>query len=226
MPFVISNSKLGSMEVVECADKAACQSNGCNGPDNQCIVLSYGWLFLHKVTLLLNKAYSYDITCDGGHGERHWAKCFEEASSAQSLLKEYESVHEEQLAKIGAKQEDAKPLPGWYTVYTIVIRHDYPLPIPSQAYHVGTICVYSSLNPDEKKRMSLDISPLHESYMDYDTSLKNIYSMCDHCVKQFHEFAEQQRVDETCCALSCVEFDYKRTKHGLYPHYYVYPLVS
>ncbi len=220
MPNVISNSRFSSAEVVACAHEAMRRSNGCNNDlDNQAKVLRHR-LFLPKVTVLLNRAYSYDVTCSGEHGERHWAECFkeaspEESSPPQSLLKEYERVHEGQLASLvdaGAEEDDAqldrvKSLPGRYTVYTLVIRHDY-LIAPSQVYHVGTICMYSPPEQDGEKCISLDISPLHESCMDRDTSLKNICSMRDCCVEQLHEFAKQQDVCEDHRVLSRVDFGY------------------
>lgn len=225
MSNVISNSYFSSAEVVACAHEAACQSNGCNDLNNQTKVLGRHGLLSPKVTVLLNRAYSYDITCSGEHGERYWTECFkkasseeassEEVSSPQDLLKQYECVHEERLALLvdaGAEEDDAqldcvKSLPGQYAVYTLVIRHDYLL-MPSQVYHVGTICVYSPPERGGKKRISLDISPLHESCMDHDTSLENICSMRDCCVEQLHEFAEQQNVCRDHRVLSHVNFDY------------------
>ena len=220
MSNVISNSCFSSAEIVACAHEAACQSNGCNDPDNQTKVLGRHGLLLPKVTVLLNQAYSYDVACSGGHGERYWTECFkkaspEEASSPQGLLKQYERVHEKRLALLvdaGAEEDNTRldrveSLPGQYTVYTLVIRHDYLL-MPSRVYHVGTICVYSPPERDGKKRISLDISPLHESCMSRDTSLKNICSMRDCCVKQLHEFAKQQNVCRDHRVLSYVDFDY------------------
>ena len=224
MSNVISNSYFSSAEVVACAHEAARQSNGCNDPDNQTKVLGRHGLFLPKVTVLLNRAYSYDITCSGEHGERYWTECFKKASSnskedssSQDLLKQYECVHEERLALLvdaGTEEDNTRldrveSLPGRYTVYTLVIRHDYLL-MPSQVYHVGTICVYSPPERDGEKRISLDISPLHESCMSRDTSLANICSMRDCCVKQLHEFAEQQNVCKDHCVLSHVNFDYMK----------------
>ena len=124
-------------------------------------------------------------------------------------------MHEERLALLvdaGTEEDNTRlgrveSLPGRYTVYTLVIRHDYLL-MPSQVYHVGTICVYSPPERDGEKRISLDISPLHESCMSRDTSLENICSMRDCCVKQLHEFAEQQNVCSDHCVLSYVDFDY------------------
>ena len=46
--------------------------------------------------------------------------------------------------------------------------------------------------------------------MSRDTSLANICSMRDCCVKQLHEFAEQQNVCKDHCVLSHVNFDYMK----------------
>ena len=170
------------------------------------------------IHLALAASYTVD---NGRHSSHKWSKHFEYEGSAvfspKKRIREYEPELEKCIAasvesgneRPGERPAKTTPLNGQYHIYTIAIHRKTPLS-PEEVFYIGTICVYSPPERDGEKRISLDISPLHESCMSRDTSLANICSMRDCCVKQLHEFAEQQNVCKDHCVLSHVNFDYMK----------------
>ena len=198
MSLVNSNLQGSSQDIVKCICEAALKADCSNNNNTMRVLKDY---LLFATILLQGFAFYYTVTEDGERSEHTWSRCFKKGEAQhchpEEAIDRYKEGHERLLLatltskdKLSNDDSEWRPLPGSYTMYAIIIQQSSLFGSDS-FYHVGTICVYNPLKYEEKykvkKCISLDISPLHESCMDYDTSLE----MYDHCVEQFHEFADR-----------------------------------
>jgi len=162
-------------------------------------------------------AASYTVE-NGRHSSHKWSKHFEYEGSAVFSPKERIRGYEPELEKCiaapigfgdewpGERPAKTTPLNGRYYIYTIAIHRKMPFS-PEEVFYIGTICVYTPFGSESPKRISLDVSPLYDLFLDWGVNRKTMWSMRDHCVDELHRFAEQLGIDEKHQAASKLDLE-------------------
>ena len=167
------------------------------------------------IHLALATSYTVD---NGWHSSHKWSKHFEYEGSTvfspKKRIREYEPELEKCIAasvesgneQSGNRPAKTTPLNGQYHIYTIAIHRKTPFS-PEEVFYIGTICVYTPFGSESSKRISLDVSPLYDLFLDWGVNRKTMWLMRNYCVDELHRFAEQLGIDEGHQAASKLDLE-------------------